>query len=210
MIAIDNAVELTIKTYLGLPKRATGLTISRKQYQEISESFPDLLDALEKYAATKLTGVDLAEIEWYHRLRNQLYHQGNGLTVERKKVEIYAQLAKILFSNLFGAPLSTPSPVMGPIAQFLTAWYVLERGLATAAAPNREPGRPINSSSEAVRQLKNAGALSVNDQASFEELRALRNRVAHGEPGADKEITKDVLERVRALAKRFPFESAAG
>src|ERR1700730_17691581 len=27
MIAIDNAVELTIKTYLGLPKRITGLTI---------------------------------------------------------------------------------------------------------------------------------------------------------------------------------------
>lgn len=42
MIAIDNAVELTIKTYLGLPKRVTGLHIPRKEYQEISESFPAL------------------------------------------------------------------------------------------------------------------------------------------------------------------------
>ena len=40
-----------------------------------------MLDALEQYAAPKLAGIDLGEIEWYHRLRNQLYHQGNGLTV---------------------------------------------------------------------------------------------------------------------------------
>ncbi|MBA7579249.1 hypothetical protein ES708_21118 [subsurface metagenome] len=40
MISIDNAVELAIKTYLGLPKRITGLKISRKEYSEISESFP--------------------------------------------------------------------------------------------------------------------------------------------------------------------------
>jgi len=30
MISIDNSVELMIKTYLGLPKRVTGLTITRK------------------------------------------------------------------------------------------------------------------------------------------------------------------------------------
>jgi len=63
MISIDNAVELTVKTYLGLPKRVTGLPISRKEFQEISESFPAMLDALEKYAADKLTGIDLGEIE---------------------------------------------------------------------------------------------------------------------------------------------------
>jgi hypothetical protein len=66
------------------------------------ENFPMLLDALEKYAASKLDGIDLGEIEWYHRLRNQLYHQGNGLTVERDKVEVYAELANVLFTNLFG------------------------------------------------------------------------------------------------------------
>jgi hypothetical protein len=81
IIAIDNAVELTIKTYLGLPRRVTGLAISRKRFREIAESFPDLLDAIEEHASKKLAGIDLGEIEWYHRLRNQLYHEGNGLTV---------------------------------------------------------------------------------------------------------------------------------
>ena len=68
MISIDNAVELAIKTYLGLPKRITGLKISHKEYSEISESFPLLLDALEKYCSKKLVGIDLGEIEWYHRI----------------------------------------------------------------------------------------------------------------------------------------------
>ena len=63
MISIDNAVELMIKTYLGLPKRVTGLAITRKDFQEISESFPAMLDALEKHASTKLVGIDLGEIE---------------------------------------------------------------------------------------------------------------------------------------------------
>jgi hypothetical protein len=91
MIAIDNAIELTIQTYLGLPKRVTGLKIRRKEFAEMSESFPALLDGLERYANDKLAGIDLGEIEWFHRLRNELYHQGNGLTVERDKVEVYAQ-----------------------------------------------------------------------------------------------------------------------
>src|SRR5438046_3555188 len=79
MISIDNAVELMIKTYLGLPRRITDLEISRKTYDEFAQSFPKLLDALETYAADKINGIDLGEIEWYHRLRNELYHQGNGL-----------------------------------------------------------------------------------------------------------------------------------
>ena len=105
MISIDNAVELMIKTYLGLPSRITGLKIPRNAYQDFSESFPKLLDALEKYASDKINGIDLGEIEWYHRLRNELYHQGNGLTVERDKIEVYSELANLLFVNLFGIRL---------------------------------------------------------------------------------------------------------
>lgn len=84
MISIDNAVELMMKTYLGLPQRVTGLRISRSEYQEFAESFPKLLDALEKYVGDKIDGINLGEIEWYHRICNELYHQSNGLTVERQ------------------------------------------------------------------------------------------------------------------------------
>ena len=61
MILIDNSVELMIKTYLGLPKRITGINLSRTKYDEISQSFPKLLDAVEEHAIAKIVGLDLGE-----------------------------------------------------------------------------------------------------------------------------------------------------
>jgi hypothetical protein len=131
MLSIDNAVELMIKTYLGLPKRITDLDIPRRDLQEIAESFPRMLAALERYAADKLAGIDLAEMEWYHRLRNELYHQGNGLTVERNKVEVYAELARILFRNLFGYDLEIEKDQsQGTLGDFISAWARLEKTAA--------------------------------------------------------------------------------
>lgn len=105
LISIDNAIELMIKTYLGQPARALGFHIPRRRLDEISESFPALLDALEEFARDRLGTIDLSDIEWFHRLRNQLYHGGNGLTVERQKVVVFAELAEQLFTNLFQLPL---------------------------------------------------------------------------------------------------------
>lgn len=45
LLSIDNAVELMVKTYLSLPRRITGVNLSRKDFSEISESFP-VLDIL--------------------------------------------------------------------------------------------------------------------------------------------------------------------
>jgi hypothetical protein len=112
LICIDNSVELMVKTFLGLPKRITGLDIARN----LRESLPRLLELLAEHAADKLVGVDLGLIEWYHRLRNELYHQGNGLSIERDKVAGYAEQARLLFQNLFGflLPESPLRPIMPP------------------------------------------------------------------------------------------------
>lgn len=101
-ISIDNSVELMIKTYLSLPKRISKIEgLTRKRREEIHSNFPSLLDGLEEFAEKKLNGIDLGDIEWFHRVRNQLYHDGNGITVEKEKVQAYAEIAKILFENLF-------------------------------------------------------------------------------------------------------------
>ena len=93
MLAIDNAVELMTKAYLGLPKRVTGITLSKRDYDEICESFPRLIETLERVSGNKSEGIDLGAIEWFHRLRNELYHNGNGLTVPQEKVIAYFELA---------------------------------------------------------------------------------------------------------------------
>lgn len=204
MISIDNAVELTVKTYLGLPNRVTGLHISRKEFQEISESFPAMLDALEKYAADKLTGIDLGEIEWYHRLRNQLYHQGNGLTVERTKIEIYAQLANTLFENLFGVKLvqkvSESTELFG---EFMMAWRDLEVALSErlAAPIDHRKLRP-RTMMETMRSLSDSGILSDHELWDLDELRQVRNNLAHARQPTVP-LTPDLIERLRSYFERI-------
>ena len=147
MISIDNAVELMIKTFLGLPRRKSGTKgPSRKQLEEASNSFPSLLDLLEEFAGERLTGVSLDEIEWYHRIRNQLYHSGNGITVEVARVQTYLSLAKTLFQNLFETELMlfAESQIQSKLGSFLGKWGVFEKELVERAKalnlPDQRPG----------------------------------------------------------------------
>ena len=201
MISIDNAVELTIKTYLGLPTRITGLKISRNEYQDFSESFPKLLDALEKHASDKLNGVDLGDIEWYHRLRNQLYHQGNGLTVERDKVEVYAELANALFTNLFGFRLVQPEDdKTALLGNFMIAWVNFEKVLAQAAASLNidTRGRPVMPL-QITQILEKEGYISRAEMVELTSLRETRNKIVHGVANHQEALKPDTVKRLVTL-----------
>jgi hypothetical protein len=209
MISIDNSVELMIKTYLGLPQRITGLKISRKDYQNFAESFPSLLDALERFASNKINGIDLGEVEWYHRLRNQLYHQGNGLTVERDKVEVYAELANLLFENLFGFRLVEPEDdATKLLGDFMSAWVDFERIITKAAAPyHQSSSARAMMPTEASRMLFRENLISGKELEKINELRDIRNRVVHGamdhKAVISKNVVKDLREIVSFLEKKL-------
>lgn len=200
LIAIDNAVELSIKTYLSLPKRVTGLSIPRKRLEDISESFPSLLDALEEFAADKVEGVDLASIEWYHRLRNQLYHQGYGLSVEREKVEIYAELANALFRNLFGTnAIERRSEDAQLLGRFIQLWPRLEEALSHIASDHSlTAGRP-RTVLDTVRFLRHGHILPEKELNEIEKLRKLRNEVVHGMVDYKTVLDADTVERLQQL-----------
>lgn len=205
IISIDNSVELMIKTYLSLPKRITGLTITRREVSEASESFPKLLDAIESHAATKLDGINLGEIEWYHRLRNELYHQGNGLTVERDKVEVYSELAKLLFKNLFGIDL-LPSAPSGDdlLGRFMALWAGYERrlNLFLSKRDGTTP-RPVPTLG-AMRNLAQAGIISSSDLQEFDRIRAIRNQVVHGLADHHSVLNRELVEQLERLVNRIP------
>jgi len=205
MICIDNAVELMMKTYLGLPKRITGLQIKRKQYQEFSETFTKLLDALEKHASDKLDGIDLGEIEWYHRLRNELYHQGNGLTVERDKVEVYAELANLIFTNLFGFRLTQPEDAETKVlGEFMETWIMFEKALMNIPFPSNVPSRtPL----AAIRRLGEEGLFSKTEMAEIDHFRTLRNEVVHGTKNHKSVLKQSTIDRLRELASKIEKRS---
>ncbi len=204
MISIDNSVELMIKTYLGLPRRVNGLTIPRREFDEFSQSFPKLLDALETYALDKLDWINLGEIEWYHRLRNELYHQGNGLTVERDKVEVYAELANLLFNNLFGFRLIAPADDRTRLlGDFMSAWIELERILMRSPTTT-----PRNSPLGMLQSLRQASVISDAELTELDNLRQIRNSVFHGSADYHRLITPEIITRINvfaeSLTKRIP------
>jgi len=201
MISIDNAVELMIKTYLGLPSRITGLKIPRKEFQEISESFPQLLDALEKYASEKIVGINLGEIEWYHRLRNELYHQGNGLTVEKDKINVYAELSNLLFENLFGEKLIKSNELsINLLGDFMSAWISYEKVVKPFPYGNTANSFHYINTPEI---LNKNGAISNNELRKINNIKNIRNKVVHGLVNPEDVITAEIIEYIKEITKRI-------
>ncbi len=168
-----------------------------------------MLDALEQHAEDRLDGVDLGDIEWFHRLRNQLYHQGNGLTIEREKVETYAELAKILFCSLFDMQLEITPPVgrsQQRLGAFLEAWVEFERVIGQLARhlhggddDGPLPRPPI----ALLRELVRSQILEQGDQRNIEKIRVLRNEVVHGAVQHDVAISDAIVDELRALTTKY-------
>ena len=198
LISIDNSVELIMQTFIQLPKRITGLDLPRKQRDEICATFLSLLDGIEAHANDKIVGINLGEIEWFHRLRNQLYHEGNGLTVERKKVEIYAELASAFFQSLFGVNLSIPEKgSMHLIGEFIKAFVLIEQSLTNA--PSYYPS--LTSGSLVNETIKN-NVLGPVDHKKLDEIRNIRNLVIHS-PDAGGIITPSLLASTIEIAAKL-------
>ena len=200
-ISIDNAVELMIKTYLGLPKRITGLT-GIKRSEKVFQSFPDLLDLLENHCADRIHGIELGDIEWYHRLRNQLYHSGNGITVGGDKVLEYLEISMLLFSNLFGEnlELSLKSEYHNSlVATFIREWGEFEKTFF------EDDEKPIfRDMMEVMVQFEADGYISSNDVEEYHSLRTFRNSLVHGRINTPtKDDLKCALEKIEYFKQKM-------
>ena len=204
MISIDNAVELMIKVFLGLPKRVTGIHVSRNKYSEITQTFPNLLDGLEELASDKLTNIDLGDIEWYHRLRNQLYHDGNGITVEKSRVEAYGEIATIFFSNLFDVDIKSidikPLSILG---EFYLNWAEVEQNLRKMIDLLGVSGNLRGGSHFASRELEAKGIISKKTFNDLNLVRRGRNEIIHGMTPPDYTLIKNMNEILLQILKEF-------
>lgn len=209
MISVDNAVELGIRTYLGLPKRVRGSDgPSRRQLEEKGKVFPDLLDLLETFGAGRLDGVSLGDLEGYHRLRNALYHDGNGVTVDPVHVDGYVQIARVLLRSLLDISIDEPGtpPPHSALGSLVLKWGAFERmlrQLAKAHLPKRkhEDG-PVLS---IVDGLVAKGVIAGSVRPRVEKVARARNAAVHGVsvPTAKQlaPVLKE-LDQIQALFER--------
>ena len=209
MISVDNAVELAIRTYLGLPKRIRVTDGHPRRELESATGFPDLIDLLEKYGGDKLSGIELGDIEWYHRLRNTLYHDGNGVTVDPEKVDAYNQIAHLLFQNLFEVSVSpeTEPPATTLLGQFILKWATLEtriRALAVIYLPKRTP--TAHPALNLFDGLVAKGVVDTTVRRSLDELSRVRNSVIHGTTVLPAEELKGLIAQVDEILAKLPSE----
>lgn len=173
-ISIDNSVETTIRTFLSLPPKISGIKIPRKELDEAGNSFPQMVDLLFKYASAKLVGLDDGDIEHYHRIRNQLYHNGTGLGVDKRYLLAYRQITSVLLNNLFGVAVSaqTKEPTLENLillwneVESLLKRKLKEKGIDTSHTYKWE-----------IAMQKNI--LTIDEIKALTELRMIRNSQVH-------------------------------
>ena len=107
-LLFDIGVETLFKTYLMLSEEVTKTPMpyaERKKYA--NGQFHDLLKGIRLASHTKINEIDLYHVEFYHNIRNNLYHQGNGITVRQDHVNGYATTATSLLKQLLEVDLTS-------------------------------------------------------------------------------------------------------
>lgn len=108
-LLLDAGVETLMKTFLLLPGKVTGVEMGYGKRREAAEgNFHQLVSGVEEAAGNRLKGINLAHVQYYHTIRNKLYHQGDGVTVDAARAEAYASLALVLLDRLLDVSLRGP------------------------------------------------------------------------------------------------------
>jgi hypothetical protein len=186
-ISIDNSVEIAIRTFLGLPARHfLGTKPSRKEIEYTFNSFPSLLDLLIKYAANRLVGIDPIDIEFYHRLRNKLYHDGTGLATDDSHIFAYFTIAKLLLEKLFDIKYASTSHGKKPSPEdVLLLWNKIEKQLEELFYLAGIHDKGTYKWEEALSEK----ILTMDLISQLTELRMERNKLVH----SNKKMTKKEL-----------------
>jgi len=195
-ISIDNSVETSIRTFLSLPKSKSGISVPRKDLDGVENSFPGLLPLLWARAGARLTGIDEADIEHYHRIRNKLYHDGTGLSVDEQYLLAYRQIAVLILKTLFGIDLGEPRPAP-TLERLIVLWNQVEEAV-NALFKKKGIDRHHTFSWE---QAKAAGLLDQKDIEALTELRVIRNKQVHSSSLDRKQVEYAVALADQLLTK---------
>lgn len=169
-IGIDNSVEVMIRTFLSLPSSKSGIRILRKDIEAAENSLLDLVALLWQRTVNLLTGIEEGDIEHYHRLRNGLYRNGIGLSVDQQHLFAYRQIAVLLLKNLFEVEMEEPRAGL-TLERLVVLWYHIQEALKWQLKnAGIDPMRSYLSQAGTF-----AGVLRADDISHLTQLRVIRN-----------------------------------
>jgi hypothetical protein len=104
LIGFDNAIEVSIDAFIRLhPKLRNGLTLSKEEVDRALKNYHSKIEFLDGYLAadTSKINIPIDSVVWYHQLRNELYHTGNGMVPENHVLKGSRAAAIQVFNALF-------------------------------------------------------------------------------------------------------------
>lgn len=105
LIGYDNAIEVSISTYLQLhPSQRAGTTYRKEDVANWHTNFHTLLDFFYNEFLKgdfQAAPIPKATLIHYHSLRNNLYHEGNSVVPSERDIEGAHVAALFVFSSLF-------------------------------------------------------------------------------------------------------------
>jgi len=197
-ISIDNSVETSIRTFLSLPEKISKIKFRRNDVDEAGISFPKMVELLFSEARFKLAGLDEGDIEHYHRIRNQLYHNGTGLGVDRRYLTAYRQIAAVLLDNLFNIKAKSKESE-STLENLILLFNELEK-------LTRDAFEKINASGQTYKfeMAIREGILDIEDIRQLGELKMIRNSQVHSTAdNINKERIKLGIEIAERLIKKL-------
>ena len=113
MIGFDNAIEVCIDVFIKLhPKVRGGVELRQEDIEKATHNYHTKIEWLDKYVEANNLEIDFSieEIVWYHSLRNELYHSGNGMVPEMHVLEGARSATLTVFNTLFKTDIA---PMLG-------------------------------------------------------------------------------------------------
>lgn len=195
-ISVDASVETSVRSFLSLPSGKSGITVPRSEIEAARNSFPKLVELLFKQVGHRLTGIDPDDIEHYHRIRNRLYHEGTGFSVDDQYLVAYRSIATLLLQNLFGVAYAKNVEQPPRLDSLILNWNRIEQNIK---ARLREAGIDDRHTFK-WEQAFQVQALAPAYVRDLTELRMARNRLVHSTTVDAEEVAYWVQKAKRLLA----------
>ncbi|AEL25695.1 hypothetical protein [Cyclobacterium marinum] len=173
-ISIDNSVETAIRTFIFMPFSLSKVKFSFKEKEEIGNSFPKMVNLLNEKANNKISGIELSDIEFYHRLRNQLYHDGTGLSVDKNHLEAYKTIGELLLKNLFNIEFNY-STTDKSLSSLIILWEEIDKLIKQLFLTNNIDFSRTFKWEEALQK----NIFTEHQISLFTELKRIRNEQVH-------------------------------
>lgn len=197
-ISIDNAVEVMTRIYLNLPKQyfKGQRRPTRREIEDCNNSFSAYLELLNRYFEEKIIGIDVGDIEYYHRLRNKLYHDGTGLSVDEEHLKAYFKVSKILLNRLFNIDFKTDYEE-ATLEKLIGLWNKVEENLNEIF----ESGI-IRDDTFKWEDALSSGLLTSEIITEIISVRLLRNQIVHAD-NINEERLLDTYKKVKDLLTKL-------